>query len=344
MTDNNRLFYFDSFRAIAILLIVLGHCYTGWERNSYSEVFISNAITGGTALFVFISGFFLHYIFYKRKMDYLPFIKKKFISVGVPYFILSSLYMLLYFSLKGDVPTNEHLEGFSTSEVIFINFLTGRTLIAYWYIPLALILFSLTPLFYSFVRASFKFQIYLTLLLFALSSIFFWRPIDGLNPVHSVLYFAPFYLLGIIFSINHSMMINVIQKYKLLFLFVWLISLALMNYVEQIGNNNKSNPFSYEGVDLMVVQKISLIFLLVLLCYKYFNSKIKILSFIANNSFPVFFIHGWVLSGVWFLFDFKAANFAQVFAYFLIVISISLLLSVIAKKIFGIKSKFLIGS
>ncbi len=53
-----RINYFDYFRGIAILLIVAGHCLAPWYINTMPEMVIANLIKGGTALFVFISGFF----------------------------------------------------------------------------------------------------------------------------------------------------------------------------------------------------------------------------------------------------------------------------------------------
>lgn len=53
-----RLNYFDYFRAIAIVLIVAVHCITPWYINTLPEMVVGNLIAGGSALFVFISGFF----------------------------------------------------------------------------------------------------------------------------------------------------------------------------------------------------------------------------------------------------------------------------------------------
>jgi len=53
-----RLNSFDYFRAIAILIIVTGHSYQPWVIDTFPEKIVGNLITGGTSLFVFISGFF----------------------------------------------------------------------------------------------------------------------------------------------------------------------------------------------------------------------------------------------------------------------------------------------
>ncbi len=343
MANKERLYYFDNFRAIAIAIIVLGHCYTGWDIANYYEKVIANSITGGTALFVFISGFFLHHIFYRRNIGYVDFIIKKFVAVGLPYLVLSSSYMILYFFVKHDVPTHSSLEGSPIWEVVITNFVTGRTLVAYWYIPFAHLIFALTPFFYSFIKSKVETQIILTVTLFILSSTVFWRPIDGMNPIHSVLYFTPFYLLGIIFSLNFLRFIDIIIKYKALLFLMWVGCLFVMNSLAQVGNLSKGLSMSFEGIDLMVMQKIILIFLLIAVLYESLNYKIKILDFIAKNSFPIFFIHGWVLALGNFVFEFKVDNFFEVFVVFLLVMGVFLVVSVTVKAVLNEKSKFVIG-
>ena len=343
MANKERLYYFDNFRAIAIAIIVLGHCYMGWDKAHYYEKVISNSITGGTTLFVFISGFFLHHIFYRRNIGYVDFIIKKFVAVGLPYLFLSSFFMILYFFVKHDVPTHSSLEGSPIWEVVMTNFVTGRTLTAYWYIPFALLIFALTPIFYSFIKTKVEIQIILTASLFILSSTVFWRPIAGMNPFHSMLYFTPFYLLGIIFSLNFLRIIDILIKYKALLFLIWVGCLVVMNSLAQVGNLSKDLSMSFEGIDLMVIQKIILIFLLIAVLYDSFDYKIKLLDFLAKNSFPVFFIHGCVIALVNIIFEFKADNFFEVFVVFLLVMGVSLIVSVTVKAVLKEKSKIVIG-
>jgi len=55
----------EYFRAIAIILIVAGHLLLAGIESSYLfELAIQNIIFGGTTLFVFISGFLFHHVFF----------------------------------------------------------------------------------------------------------------------------------------------------------------------------------------------------------------------------------------------------------------------------------------
>ena len=85
----------NHFRAIAIIIIVLGHCFWLIHFNHHS-VFantIYNLIIGGTSFFVFISGFLFHHVIYKR-YDFKTFFVKQSKHVLIPYLIISSIPIL----------------------------------------------------------------------------------------------------------------------------------------------------------------------------------------------------------------------------------------------------------
>ncbi len=206
-----RLNYFDYFRAIAILLIVASHSYDAWHIDTIPEKIIANLISGGTGLFVFISGFFFHHIFLP-KFRYREFLIKKTKNVLLPYIILSSIGFLVIVirlgrphpALAGD------LSSFGSSLTWYLKFLwTGRILTAYWYIPFIMIIFGLSPIFIKYINASRKMQIFIFLLLFAISGLVH-RPNFNLSPIHSLVYFVPMYLLGMFFSINRESILNYI--------------------------------------------------------------------------------------------------------------------------------------
>jgi probable poly-beta-1,6-N-acetyl-D-glucosamine export protein len=58
-----RIVFFDYFRAIAIIMVVASHAYRPWLIDTFSEKVFINLVVGGTIFFVFISGFFFHYVF-----------------------------------------------------------------------------------------------------------------------------------------------------------------------------------------------------------------------------------------------------------------------------------------
>ena len=78
-----RLVSFDYFRGVAILFIVAGQSFGTWPIDTFSEKVLTNIVYSGTALFVFISGFFFHHIFYKD-FDMKIFMSKKAQNVWGP--------------------------------------------------------------------------------------------------------------------------------------------------------------------------------------------------------------------------------------------------------------------
>ena len=191
-----RLNYFDYFRAITILLIIAGHSYGTWYINTVPEMFVANLITGGTALFVFISGFFFHYTFYP-KFQFKKFLIKKCKNVLLPYIILSSFGFLFFVVIleEGTPQIVGDLNSFINGVTLYLKyFWSGRILTAYWYISFIMIIFICSPLFIQYVKLSLRIQLYIFFLSLSFSVIIH-RPYYNLNPIHSCIYFAPIYML-----------------------------------------------------------------------------------------------------------------------------------------------------
>lgn len=84
-------------RGIAIIFIVLGHSI--YNSGEGFPLLLENLLRGGTALFVFISGYFFHRIFYKD-FDYSKFMKNKVQNVLYPFFSrVSDRFILFVFAL-----------------------------------------------------------------------------------------------------------------------------------------------------------------------------------------------------------------------------------------------------
>jgi surface polysaccharide O-acyltransferase-like enzyme len=96
---------FEYFRAIAIVLIVAGHCFgiSGWQIDSFAERMVGNIISGGSSLFVFVSGFLFHHVFYPT-FNYRIFMKKKVQNVLLPYLFLSIFAIAQALAIHGPFP------------------------------------------------------------------------------------------------------------------------------------------------------------------------------------------------------------------------------------------------
>ena len=201
--------YIEYFRAAAILLIVCGHTYAvSWthfvDEDPTTTVkwlnIIPALITGGTAYFVFISGFLYRQVFYGRT-SYGEFMRKKALYVGLPYLVLATPLAFAEMGLGAFTVTTAK-EGVAYGHSYFVDFIvlfsTGRMVTAYWYIPFIFIVFLASPLFDRFIGLSKGWR---AAAFAAAIGLALWvvRPADNLNPVHSFLYFANFYMFGILF-------------------------------------------------------------------------------------------------------------------------------------------------
>ncbi len=99
MTEKkNFLNYINVFRGLAILLIIMGHSMQfgqGLALRIVQEVFC-----GGTALFIFISGFLFEHLSYK--FEYKNYLSKKWTNVILPYFItaIPGIFFCFYYPFE----------------------------------------------------------------------------------------------------------------------------------------------------------------------------------------------------------------------------------------------------
>lgn len=344
-----RLNYFDYFRAITILFIVAGHSYSLWAIDTLPEKVVANIITGGTSLFVFISGFFFHNIFYKN-FRYRKFLLKKIKNVLVPYLILSTLGFLIIviYLNKGFFQLTENSNGLLNYFPLYFKYLySGRILTAYWYIPFIMLTFALSPIFLKFIELRKITQLIVFLVLLLLSMIVH-RPEANLSPLHSFIYFMPIYMLGIIFSINQNKILSLLEgKIILLGIGVVLLSLLQIEFYGTYGNFHKYDIFVYQGIDRIIIQKILLIFLIISILQKISKEDIPVLKYIASVSFPIFFIHPWIL---FFMSYFSITDyllFLPGIVIFLVTTGIavigSILIANLIRLIFKKRSSYIIG-
>ncbi|SFL62894.1 Peptidoglycan/LPS O-acetylase OafA/YrhL, contains acyltransferase and SGNH-hydrolase domains [Desulfomicrobium norvegicum] len=289
---------FEYFRAVAIVLIVIGHCYgiTGWVIDSFGERVLANLISGGTSLFVFISGFLFHHVFYP-KFVYRKFLEKKFKNVYVPYLILSVLPVIWALVIKAPFP-----EFYFGPEATFYDQIVRPTLLyywyggvmVYWYIPFIMAMFIISPLFIWFIRIDLRKKIYIISIL-SLISILMHRPVNNWSIVQSVIYFSPVYMFGILCSMERDFIYDNF-KGKDFHLLGCVIFLALVQaaFFEASGNLQK-NPFEFNWIDIAFIQKQILCVYFMVFLHKYEHIDSTLLKTLAGSSFAIYFLHGWII-------------------------------------------------
>lgn len=279
-----RIVEFDYLRGMAIAMIVLGHSI--FIAQPDFPILLENLLRGGTGLFVFISGFFFHRVFYAR-FNYKQFLAKKFSALLIPFIVISMAALAIFI-------LDFWQDGLSRQEILFKSWDTvryGYVLYPHWYIPFILLIFLCSPLHIAYIRAGLPVQI---IILVALSGIalLLHRPLLNANILQSLVYFTPYYLLGILFSLYQSQLRALHWPLLWLSLTVVIVSALLQTYVwVHIGNYHKA-AFTYGGLDLQFIQILfGCIFTLSICRHINWHWLQAHLFWLAELSFPIFFIH-----------------------------------------------------
>lgn len=349
----------DYFRAIAILLIVAGHAlpYANISFESVSARTIGNLFMGGTSLFVFISGFLFHHIFYKR-YHFKKFMVGKLKKVLLPYTLLSLIPISLTVAnaetaYSYQAVANPALAKIA-SQASFIDlyllpalryYTTGDIIAAYWYIPFVMVMFFISPLHIGFIELKLRHRVLITLLL-TVASVFMHRPVDNALLLQSVVYFTPVYLIGILCS-QQKETIYTTFKNKEAYLLLVAVALATIQAIQGDISNYRKPPFAYNGLDLLLLQKIALCFFFMVWLHRFETVTSKPLKLIASTSFAIYFLHMWMLKALSrIVVRVEAVAVSPWILYALLVamtVALSVGIAIALKKLLQKKSRYLTG-
>lgn len=355
--------YIEYFRAVAILMIVIGHtCVLAWthfaDEDPTKSVSLINVIptliNGGTAYFVFISGFLYRQV-YMGRIGYGDFLRKKALYIGLPYLIVATPLALAEIGF-GAFTVSVAKDGVAYGDSLFVDMVvlltTGRMVNAFWYIPFVFIVFLASPLFDRFMRLNTLSRLGVLL---AATALAFWvhRPADNLNPVHSLLYFANLYMFGMVFCEHRKAIMAFVTRppvTALLAVLIVAIAVAQALWLNDTSNLERhwGDGWAPLGLDLMLVQKYVGIFLLCGVLARWGHHLGRPLKAIAANSFGLYFVHGVVIAILMRmpapLSPHAGYPMVDLALYSLFVIAISFAGVMIIKALTGRYSRYIIGS
>lgn len=292
------------FRGLAIVLIVAGHCFqlVAWQAASFPEKLLENLVKGGTALFVFISGFLFHHIFAPR-FRYGRFMTKKLAVVLLPYLVLSIVPILYYVGVRQSGPFAELI--YSGRDGVWGQYVqpaltylwTGRHLQAYWYIPFIMVVFALSPVFLAYLRLSLVWRLLLMTAALAIA-VLVHRPVKNVSVAQSVVYFLPVYLLGMNVSLSRRAILDWLASRE------WLLVLAIFGLAgAQVAlyakySNLHKPALEWGGVDILLPQKMLACLFFYALLARFEDRRLPLLDTLAASSFAIFFLHPFILLGL----------------------------------------------
>ncbi|MEM7757697.1 MAG: acyltransferase [Cyanobacteria bacterium P01_A01_bin.40] len=350
------------FRGIAIIIIVMTHSYgiAHWNihhNSSIFERFFYSLNLNGSVFFVFISGYLYHHIFYPR-FNYNIFLLKKVKFVLLPYLFCSTLpimytvfdlhhewiFNIVFDSGGRDFLPNTIQDRPSLAIIWFL--VTGRAVYAYWFIPMVMILFAISPAINYLIKSPYLPQI---ILLMVTISMVIHRPVHNMNPLQALIYFLPIYLLGNYASINRQRILAFLkQKTVKIYLICLSILLGLVQVIIfDISGNFSKNFLAITVPDVNLIQKILLCFLLISVLEIWESTEIKSLKKTAETSFAIYFIHPFLIRPLTRLsrnlgFEFQG-NILTLLIATMLMILLSIAIAQIIKLVFQKNSRYLIG-
>lgn len=272
----------ENFRAIAILFVIFSHSDLT-VLGSWKMPF-SFLLGDATTFFVFISGF-LFYHLSSKEFCFNAYLSKKFKFTALPYLFLSAITISTGLFIKQNDTFN--LEPFA---YIAWSIWTGGPINApLWFIPMIWHFFLAAPILIKIAKSK---LLPVALVISLLFSLFSSRPLLNANPTLSALHFLGFYMLGMYLAkggIPCKKVVNSDQK--IVYFFIVLIGLTFISYADQAY---RANSGFFSGIfkpNFMQIGKFFMLITIYCAVTRYLNKKNNILSYIADISFGLFFLH-----------------------------------------------------
>jgi probable poly-beta-1,6-N-acetyl-D-glucosamine export protein len=224
--------------------------------------------------------------------------------------------------------------------------LTGRFYTAYWYIPMAVLLFAISPIINQIIKSQ---KILIVSLLLLSISLIVHRPLDNINTLHSLIYFLPVYLIGIWSSINHQKILDCLKSKlsKAILIVVAFNLVAVQVFLfNSLGNFHKQF-WTITVPDVNLLQKILLCFLFISILNRYENTDITLVKKTAETSFAIYFIHPIVIGIIHYIFkklniDYEGTILNLILATLVVTLA-SMAIAFGFKIVFKKNSRYLIG-
>jgi len=351
--------YLHNFRGFAIINIVAIHAVvfaflgaSNFNFNPNNPIAIANEILfhNATIYFAVISGILFSAVL--KSKGYEAFYIGKFKNVILPYLFFTLIFSI--FAENSNKPFAILTNFTDYYHAVIRNFIYGKANFVYWYIPILIFLYLATPLVDYLINLK-KIGKYIFLLLLSIPLVV--SRIEMMELMQSdflslqtMLYFLGAYVAGMYIGIDLEKRLAWVKNN-----FTWLIVITLITTIAlvyiQLKNIDMIGRVSVRAT-LYYIQKICVSGIVIILLKNMGERKIFGLHQIAKDGFAIYFLHGFlifVLIGVLMpILSFtKIAPFNIFIGAFLMLvlsIAVSMLIVFIFRKIFGDKSRMIIGA
>jgi surface polysaccharide O-acyltransferase-like enzyme len=331
------------FRAIAIVLIVFQHVVPAldWSKNEALGRIILGLSDESSILFVFIAGYLFQHLLVKYSFN--AYFLQKLKNVLAPYLIWSvpAIVVFVVFAQREGVWT--WFYDMPVWQQVGLFLLSGKHVSPYWFIPMIFLFYLVAPIFrYIDQRRQY---LYLLIIPLCLLSVYIGR--DGpTGPAQKAVYMLPIYMMGMWVS-HYRVQFNRWMRYA------WLpiLLLAAWAYVGYVLWWTEPPAYAF-------IVKSSFALLLVFVLDQLQLRIHSVVSYIADASFGIYFVHSYLITGFKILYSygttgvfslsgagepFSGSVSALVILVLLILVCSSGVVSLI-RVIFGQKSKMVVGA
>ena len=340
--------YINVFRGLAILLIVAGHSMQFGEIGSLTQKIAVEVFAGGTALFIFISGFLFQHL--SAKYEFKNYMSKKWTNVIMPYLVVSIPGIIL--CLACPTAYKNSFAGLSAWLQIPLHITIGRVHnVPTWFIPMIIIFFLFSWLFLKLEKKGILYKLLPVLFLVTIllpRGVAEYESTIGLDYLtkyyiyvkyilSNFVHFLSLYVFGMYCSAHKEIIDKFYSKRWLLWILMF--GFAALDIYAQYKYQYSNYTISKIFLTMLVLAYLKH-YDEFILSHKKTNST---LDFIAKYSFGLFFIHWY-----WFftynqifnlptvlplIDDSCLITIGIVFVRFIVVTIVSLALLFLAKKI-----------
>lgn len=268
---------------VIVIVIVIEHSFF-WFNPQEKRLFslLRVILVDWTAVFVAISGFLFQHLIHKY--DVKKFYLNKVKNLIFPYLFV---YLITILILDFDLLSNFKIEW-----TIILNRLLLGNYTTLWFMPMIIVLFIFSPILYCLSKKNLSLYIPVLILCFLLVR----RESNQQNFVvllNNLLHYGSIFIIGMWFNQNFDL----INKYVIKNIKFFICILCAISFIDYLTIVCFIQPYIFLNyVSLGDLEKLLVFFILIPILELYVDNMPclvkKILNYIANISFPIFFLHG----------------------------------------------------
>jgi probable poly-beta-1,6-N-acetyl-D-glucosamine export protein len=293
-----HLHYIHRMRAIAIMAIVCVHTVDQltWTDRPDLHRFLENLFQGSTVLFFMIAGFLFHHL--SKRFDYRDYLQRKIKHVLLPFVVVSAPGIAALVMRSEFAVNHPELAGIAIwQQVLFLLFYAGSQWnYPLWFVPIMATFFLMAPAFMVlFKRPAWFFGLLLVLIPYSLVS--HRADVSKYHHLELTAYYLGPYMLGMWASMRRDVVNAWVERHLGSLILAYLALLLGFTWLTPHEGTYVAHAFSFEKgfIDWVLAQKLVLFFALIGLTRKLEAKQTPRLDYLGDVSFPIFFLHVYVL-------------------------------------------------